>query len=545
MRRSATVLSLLALTAFSTRAPLRVPLSISLSPSAVAGGNPVTGTILLSSPAGNSGLTVTLTAPPGITIDAGANAVSGGPQGSTRISVPAGATSVTFRVLSAPVASIQQALISGVSGSDAATATLTIKPASVRSIAVSPSTVTGGTAATLSVTLDGPLASGLGITLSSQTAGPLGGSVQIVENPVSVPPTIQPAAGQTSATQALTTFPVTVAQSVTISAFVSSTAVLEAVPRLSPSTVLTVAPPVVTALQLSPAAVTGGTSANATIVLTGPAPSKGMSVALHSSDSAASVVPTVILFGGADRSTFLVATHPVSLTHTVTITASQTLPSASASASLVVAQPKISALSINPTAVFGGAPAVANVSLDGPAPALGFVVRLSSNTASAVVPASTTVAAGSRGASIPIKTSLSSTAIVTATIGAGGQSLTSGVTDGTSNTVQVSELPAGPSATLSISSQVLGSVTTPDSARGSSAFTLVLSPASGVATPVTVSLATNHPELLGLPATVQISPNLTSKVLVTTKAVTARITGVTVTATAGSSAIVRTLVVTP
>lgn len=553
MRRPAAVLSLFVLTGFAARGPLRVPLSISLSPSTVAGGNPVTGTILTSSPAGNSGLTVTLTAPPGITLDAGANAVSGGPQGSTRINVPAGATSVTFRVLSAPVASVQQVLISGASGSDVATATLTIKPASVRSVAVSPSTVAGGASATLSISLDGALASGLVIALSAQTGLLSDGSVQSLKTPVSFPPTVQPPAGQTSVTQALTTIPVTSAQSVTISAIVTPAAVLEAPLRVNTSTVLTVAPPVVKAVQLSPTAVTGGTSVAGTVVLTGPAPGPGVSVALNSSDSAAVVPPTLVVSGGQDRASFLVSTRPVSLTHSSVINAilsqSSLLPvteqSATVSGSLTINQPKISVLSVSPPSIFGGATATVGLTLDGPAPSLGFVVRLSSTTSSAVVPASVTIPAGSRGTNAPVTTSLSTTPTVTATIAAGGQPTISSATDGTANTVQFAESSSLLSVTLSISSQVLGSFTAPDSAHGSSGFTLLLVPTSGVTRPVTVSLATNHPELLGLPATVQISPSLTSKVLVTTKAVSTRVTGVSITASAGSSVIARTMTLTP
>lgn len=556
MRCSVIALSLFALTGFAPparlRAPGRAPLSISLSPSTVAGGNPVTGTILISSPAGSSGLTVTLTAPPGITIDAGANAVSGGPQGSTRIGIPAGATSATFRVLSTPVASVQQVLISGVSGNDNATVTLTINPASVRSVAVSPSTVTGGGTATLTISLDGPLAGGLVVSLSAQAALLSVGSILAA----SIPATVQPPAGQTSITQAVTTVPVANAQSVTISAVVSQSTVREAVPRGSPSAVLTIAPPVLAAVQLSPTSVTGGTAVVGTVVLTGPAPAQGLGVLLSSSDTAAAVPQSVVVSGTLDRASFTVSTRPVALAHGATINAvltqtvllplQNTLPTTGV---LTINPPKVSALSISPSSVFGGASAAATVTLDGPAPTLGFVVRpSSSNTLSAAVPSSVTIPGGSRAANIPITTKLSATPGVTATIAAGGQSLTSSVTDGTTNTVVVSELgttAGSPSATLTISSQVLASFTAPDSARGSSGFSIVLAPATGVTTPVTVTLATNHPELLGLPATVQLSPNLLAKTLVTTKAVTTRITGVTITASAGSSAIVRSMVLTP
>ena len=557
MRYPTSLLSALLLAGAAPHARLTVPISISLSPSTVVGGTPAVGTILISSPAGGSGVTVTLTAPPGITIDAGANAVSGGPQGSTRIGIPAGATSVTFRLLSAPVASAQQALISGVSGSESATATLTINPASVRSVAVSPTPVTGGATTTLTVALDGPLASGLVIALAAQSGLLSDGSVQSVSIPVSVPPSIQPTAGQTSVAQPLTTVAVSFDRSVTISAVVSSATVREAPPRSSPSAVLTVAAPVVKAVQLSPTSVTGGTSVGGTVVLTGPAPLKGFTVTLNSTDTSAVVPQTLVVGAGSDRAAFSISTRPVSLTHSATINAitatAQLLPSIEQSATvrgiLTIKQPSIKGLSISPSSVFGGAATKGGVTLDGPAPSSGFLIRLSSNSASAVVPSSMTLPAGSTAAIVPIRTSLSTTPSLAATISASGQPVVSSTTDATSNTIVVSESStstlSGPSATLTISSQVLGSFTAPDSAHGSSGFTVLLTLSSGVTTPVSVALSTNHPELVGLPASVQVSPSLISKVLATTKTVSTRLSGVTVTATAGSSTITKTMVLTP
>ena len=313
---------------------------------------------------------------------------------------------------------------------------------------------------------------------------------------------------------------------------------------------------------MSPTSVTGGTSVAGTVVLSGPAAGQGVGVTLGSADTAAAVPPAVSVAAGSDRASFSISTRPVALTHGATITAIKTpssqisvLPqieqSATVSANLTIKQPSIKTLSISPSALFGGSGAAASVTLDGPAPALGFVVRLSSSSTSATVPGSVTLPSGSRGTNIPITTSLSTTPSVSATITASGQPVTSSTSDGTSNTILISQSGSsgstfgGTSATLTISSQVLASFTAPDSARGSSGFAILLSPATGVTTPVTVSLATNHPELLGLPATVQVSPSFTSKVLVTTKTLSTRVSGVSITASAGSSAITRTMVLTP
>jgi hypothetical protein len=545
MRSPIGALPLLVFFAGAPHAPPGVPLAITLAPAIVVGGNSTIGTILLSSPAGNSGVTVTLSAPPGITLDPGANAVSGGAQGTTRIAVPAGATSVTFRVLTLPVAAAQQALISGTSGSQTAAATLTVNPASVRTIAASPSTVVGGGTVTLSITLDGPLANGLVIALKATIATPDGSVKQLgATTAVSVPPTVQ-ATGQTSVTQAAVTVPVALDQPVSIAATVipaSSTLVA----RGFASALITVLAPVVSAVQLSPAALTGGSSASGTVVLTGATPGNGLTVAVASTDPNALVVPTIFIPAGSDRTNFSISTQPVARIVNATIQAGVAMPqSIVRTANLVISPPAVRSVSISPSSVFGGSTTTATVTLTGPAPPPGFQVRIASSSASVVLAGTDTIPTGSDHVSFAMLARLSTIPSITATITASAQaSTTSTIADGTSNTILVGE-PAAPSATLAISSQVLGSITAPDSARGSSGFTISLTLASGVPTPITVALATNHPELIGLPATVSVSPNLVTKVLATTKPVSARLAGVTITASAGSSVLGKTMLLTP
>ena len=68
--------------------------------------------------------------------------------------------------------------------------------------------------------------------------------------------------------------------------------------------------PLLSAMSVSAATVTGGTSLTGTVTLFGTAPSGGTTVALSSSNaSAASVPPTVLVPAGATAASFVVTTY--------------------------------------------------------------------------------------------------------------------------------------------------------------------------------------------------------------------------------------------
>src|SRR5437868_9674984 len=109
-----------------------ISLTFTLEPSSVIGGNQTTGTITLSTVAPAGGAIVTVTNPPGTTIQAGA-AQFGNIQseGSTKIAIAEGARTVSFRVNTAGVATSTIAKLTATSGGDAASVSLTILPASI------------------------------------------------------------------------------------------------------------------------------------------------------------------------------------------------------------------------------------------------------------------------------------------------------------------------------------------------------------------------------------------------------------------------------
>jgi len=172
------------------------------------------------------------------------------------------------------------------------------------SLTLSPSSVTGGSSSTGTVTLS--------------AAAPSGGAVVSLSSSntsvASVPSSVTVAAGATSASFTVSTNPVSTSTSVTISGSYSGT---------TQSATLTVTPPTLTSLTLSPSSVTGGSSSTGTVTLSAPAPSGGAVVSLSSSNTGVAAVPaSVTVPAGATSASFTVSTNPVATTTSVTISAS-------------------------------------------------------------------------------------------------------------------------------------------------------------------------------------------------------------------------------
>jgi hypothetical protein len=160
-------------------------------------------------------------------------------------------------------------------------------------------------------------------------------------------------------------------------------------------------------VTLNPSTVTGGTSSQGTVTLTGPAPAGGAVVGLTSSNSdVATPPPTVIVPAGATSAKFTVTTASVGITFNVTINA--TYGSATVKSQLTVnpaSAVALSSLTLNPARVRGGASSTGTVRLTGAAPTGGAVVTLqSSSPGVAAVPASVTVAAGAVSATFTVHT---------------------------------------------------------------------------------------------------------------------------------------------
>jgi hypothetical protein len=174
----------------------------------------------------------------------------------------------------------------------------------LQSLTINPSSVVGGSTAMGTVTLNGPApAGGLQVQLSS-------GNTSVATVPVSV--TVP--AGQTRASFSITTRPVASQTQVTITARLGN---------FSRQVTLTVLPPSIQSLSISPSTVRGGSNATGIVTLNAPAPPGGAVVPLRSSNSTVATVPaSVTIPAGQTTAQFTVrTTRPSSSSVSVTITA--------------------------------------------------------------------------------------------------------------------------------------------------------------------------------------------------------------------------------
>jgi hypothetical protein len=181
-------------------------------------------------------------------------------------------------------------------------------------------------------------------------------------------------------------------------------------------------------LTLSPVTVTGGTNAIGTVTLAAPAPAGGVIVNLASNTPGAATVPaTVSIMKGKTTKTFTVTTFAVATVTPVNISASY--GGTTTSLPLAVNPAALSALTLSPLNVRGGASSAAKVTLNGPAPAGGLLVTLSSSKPAVAAIPSVTVPAGSTSATVPITTfPVTATTTVNITATAGGVSKSSTLT---------------------------------------------------------------------------------------------------------------------
>jgi hypothetical protein len=330
--------------------------SVAVNPTSVVGGNSSTGTVTLNGPAPIGGTTVSLSSD------------SGAAQVPTSVTVLAGATTANFAVTSSGVASTTTATITA---SGTQTATLTINPAALSSVAVNPTSVTGGTSSTGTVTLTGlaPVG-GTVVTLSSNSGS------------ATVPVNVTVLAGASTANFTVITNPVAATATPTITATLSG---------VQKTAGLTINPPVVSTVSMNPASVNGGTSSTGTVTLNSPAPIGGIVVTLSDNNAAATTPASVTVLAGATTANFTVTTIAIGTTASVTITATL---NGTATATLTVNAPTVTAVTMNPVAVNGGTNSTGTVTLSSPAPAGGAVVALSDNSSAANTPASVTVLAG-------------------------------------------------------------------------------------------------------------------------------------------------------
>ena len=185
--------------------------------------------------------------------------------------------------------------------------------------------------------------------------------------------------------------------------------------------VYTVPYPTLNSVSVSPGTVIGGSSSTGTVT-TSTVQGSAISVSLSSDNSAVIVPSSMSLATGTSTATFPVTTTSVTSAVTATITATYVTTTFVGTTTVVttamtVVLPTLTGISVSPSSVTGGASSTGTVMLDGPAPAGGVAVALSSSNAAAVVPASgfILIPAGATSSTFTVSTT-SVTAATAATI---------------------------------------------------------------------------------------------------------------------------------
>lgn len=364
------------------------PISVTLSPTSVAGGRTSTATITLEAPAPAGGVVVDLSTS---IADASVQASVTIPAGASKASVV-----VTTRAVSATVSASIRASLNGVQKSG----TLVIAAPVIRTVTFTPSSVTGGLSTPGMVTLQSPAPVG-GTVVTLMSANPL----------VSVPATVTVPANATTALFTVSTLVTGVDTSVVVTGTTGALSVVRTLKVLAPR-VLSIAFP-----SSSPV---GGTTITGTIKLTGKAPVGGCVVNVTNGLAGIIAPSTVTVDAGLDTATFSV-TLPVVAADTV-VPWKASLNGAFKTFTMTIKPALMLAVSFSPVSAAGGAPMTGKVTLTGQAPDGGTTVTLvSALPGIAAVPASVVVPAGATNVSFPVTTvpvAADTNVSITATTGA-------------------------------------------------------------------------------------------------------------------------------
>jgi len=260
--------------------------SFTISPSTVVGGATAQGVVALTAPAPVGGATVTFVS----------NITHFVPNPSP-VTIPAGALGAQVQFPTTVTGGPQPIQITASYNNISAFGFLTLEPVAVTAIEFSQINIIGGNTVTVKVDLNGPAPAG-GATVS------LSSSVPAAFN-FSAPFSVIVPAGATSMTTTASTFAVASPTSVGVTATLNSSSVTESV------TVIPAAPISIIGFTLSPSTVTSGQSSTATVTLSGPAPSGGLSIVVNTGGSIANATSPLVIPAGSVSAQFTVTTSTV------------------------------------------------------------------------------------------------------------------------------------------------------------------------------------------------------------------------------------------
>ncbi len=415
-----------------------------------------------------------------------------------------------FTVTSAPVTGDSTATIYATMGSVTKSTSVTVKPL-LASVAVTPSTITGGSTGAGIITLNAEADAGApAITVASQ---------RTTVATVSAVTTVTGKVLQRAFT--VTGLPLSGTKSTTITASCGIS---------SKTTAVTVTRTAVASLAISPASITygasTGTTATGTVTLSGNAPVGGLAVALSIQNSLVATIPaSVTVAAGQKTGTFTITSKAVAAATTTVVKA--TVGTSSATANVTVS-PLISSLTV--PALTGGKSFTGSVTLSG-TPANPTVVYLTSDKPDLVyVPASITITNGSKTPTFTVRVN-------------GVGSATTVNIRATCNNVTVKKnasVAAGPNMTIRLSpTSVMGG-------RNVTGVIQVNSAVTGAAFVVTLAATGDDAALVtGLPASVTIPVGKKSITFAFSTTTADLPTQVTITGTNGTLSKSTVLTITP
>jgi len=251
-------------------------------------------------------------------------------------------------------------------------------------LSLNPASVLGGTPSTGTITLS--------------NAAPIGGAIiNLSSNSADAqfPTSVFVPTAQSSVTFTVNTVGVTGTETVSIQASLGSS---------QKSASLTITPPTLSGILLNPTKVIGGNEVDGTVSMSGIAPTGGLTVSLSSSLSQAILPATVTVPAGSKTAKFTITTSGVAVAATSIISA--TLGGITATTPLTIQPAILQAISLFPASVVGGNSSSGTVALNGNAPFSGTVIKLSSNSKSAVVALAVTVPGGATFAVFKVSTAV-------------------------------------------------------------------------------------------------------------------------------------------
>lgn len=368
------------------------PLSatVSLSPAKVVGGvQNSTGTVTINEAAPATGLTFKLSSS---STSAAVVPFS--------VSVPGGSKSGTFTVTAKAVktqsSSVIKASIDALPSAIESSATLTVDALGIF-VTLNPASITGGASTQATIKLSSPATSDTRVSLSSSS-------------PLAVPPaSVLIPAGSAQQTVSVATVPTGEDTAVTLRATLPGGG--------TNSGKFVVLAPRVQSVTVSPSKIVGGSPTTVKVTLNGKAASGGQAVTLSSNSSAVRVPASLTVPGGATSGSVQVQTNAVANDTNVTITASQPAGH-SVTTALTLQAPRLGSLTLNPSAVTGGAPSKGRVSIGTAAPAGGLTVSLSldpaaSGTPYVHIPSTVTIPEGATSVEFNVETDLVSRTVTT------------------------------------------------------------------------------------------------------------------------------------